>query len=136
YHLKVQATGSRIQVWFNHGTSPVIDATDTAYSSGRFGANVHRGAATVQNLNTGPGGLAAFPSGPWTATGGSWTTTPDSLRSNASGDAFYLSDRTAADLVYEGDLSVVNGVAAGLTFRAGADGAGYTANIDAGGLVK
>ncbi|MFS8105212.1 glycoside hydrolase family 32 protein, partial [Lentzea alba] len=46
------------------------------------------------------------------------------------------SDRTAADLVYEGDLSVVNGVAAGLTFRAGADGAGYTANIDAGGLVK
>ncbi|USX55601.1 glycoside hydrolase family 32 protein [Lentzea sp. HUAS12] len=136
YHLKVQTAGSRIQVWLNHGTTPIIDATDTAYSSGRFGANVYRGAATVQNLNTGPGGFPGFPSGPWTATGGTWTTTPDSLRANASGDAFYLSDRTASDLVYEGDLTVVNGVAAGLTFRAGADGAGYTANIDAGGMVK
>ncbi|WP_330275416.1 glycoside hydrolase family 32 protein [Lentzea sp. NBC_00516] len=136
YHLRVQTTGSRIQVWLNHGTSPIIDATDTAYASGRFGANVYRGAATVQNLNTGPSGFAAFASGPWTAVGGTWTATPDSLRASASGDAFYLSDRTAADLVYEGDLSIVNGVAVGLTFRAGADGAGYTANIDSSGAVK
>ncbi|HEX7304648.1 glycoside hydrolase family 32 protein [Lentzea sp.] len=136
YHLKVQTTGSRIQVWLNHGTSPVIDATDTAHASGRFGANAFRGTATVQNLNTGPGGFDSFPSGPWTSTAGTWTTTPESLRANASGDAFYLSDRTGADFVYEGDLAVLNGVAAGLTFRAGADGAGYTANIDTSGVVK
>ncbi|MGW6441730.1 glycoside hydrolase family 32 protein [Lentzea sp. NPDC055074] len=136
HHLKVRATGARIQVWLDHGTSPVIDATDTAYASGRFGANVFRGTATVQNLNTGAGGFAAFPSGPWTATAGTWTTTPESLRANASGDGFYLSDRIARDVAYEGDLSVVNGVAAGLTFRATAEGAGYTANIDTGGVVK
>ncbi|MDX3660119.1 glycoside hydrolase family 32 protein [Streptomyces sp. ID05-26A] len=136
HHLKVQATGSRIQVWLDHGTSPVIDATDTAYASGRFGANVFRGAATVQNLNTGTGGFSAFRSGPWTQTGGTWTTTPESLRANASGDGFYLSDHTVRDVVYEGDLSVVTGVAAGLTFRATPEGAGYTANIDTGGVVK
>ncbi|MFD4671408.1 glycoside hydrolase family 32 protein [Lentzea sp. NPDC058450] len=136
YHLKVQATGSRLRVWLNHGTNPIIDATDTAHTSGRFGANVYRGAATVQNLNTGGSGFTAFPSGPWTAPSGTWTTTPDSLRAQTPGDAFYLSDRTASDLVYEGDLTIVNGGAAGLTFRAGADGAGYTANIDASGVVK
>ncbi|MEV6646902.1 glycoside hydrolase family 32 protein [Amycolatopsis sp. NPDC051371] len=136
HHLRVETTGSHIRVWFDHGGDPVIDATDTAYASGLFGANAYGGAATVQNLNTGPGGFTAFPSGPWTAPSGTWTTTPAGLRGNAAGDGFFLSDRTGTDFTYQGDLSVTNGTAAGLTFRAAADGAGYTAAIDTSGLVK
>jgi fructan beta-fructosidase len=90
----------------------------------------------VQNLNTGPGGFTAFESGPWTAWGGTWTTTPDGLRGSSPADGCYLGDRTGTDFTYDGDVSVTNGTASGLTFRATADGAGYTANIDTGGLVK
>ncbi|MFD1044983.1 hypothetical protein ACFQ1S_04920 [Kibdelosporangium lantanae] len=137
YHLKVQTDGARIRVWLDNSADPVIDATDTAYPSGVFGANVYNGTATVQNLNTGPGGFAAFASGPWTTRGGTWTVTPAGLRGSSSqADGFYLSDRTGADFTYQGDLSVTNGTATGLTFRANADGAGYTANIDTNGLVK
>ncbi|MEV7045240.1 GH32 C-terminal domain-containing protein [Amycolatopsis sp. NPDC051061] len=136
HHLRVETTGSRIRVWLDHGADPVIDATDTAYPSGLFGANAYGGVATVQNLNTGPGGFTAFPSGPWTAPSGTWTTTPAGLRGNAAGDGFFLSDRTGTDFTYQGDLSVTNGTAAGLTFRAAADGTGYTASIDTSGLVK
>ncbi|SMD27117.1 GH32 C-terminal domain-containing protein [Kibdelosporangium aridum] len=136
HHLKVETTGDRIRVWLNHGTTPVIDATDTAYTSGLFGANVYHGSATVQNLNTGSGGFTAFSSGPWTTRGGTWTTIPDALHASSSGDGFYLSDRTGTDFGYEGDVSVTNGTATGLTFRASADGAGYTANIDTNGVVE
>ena len=136
YHLRVRTAGSRIQVWLNHGATPVIDATDDVYPAGRFGANVYQGSATVQNLNTGPAGFTSFTSGPWTAAGGTWTTTPDGLHASSAGDGFYLSDRTGTDFTYEGDVSVTNGKAAGLTFRATADGTGYTANIDTSGVVK
>lgn len=136
HHLRVQTDGARIRVWLDHGADPVIDATDTAYAAGRFGANAFGGAATVQNLNTGPGGFATFASGPWTSPSGTWTTTPAGLRGSSAGDGFALSDRSGGDFTYEGDLSVTNGTAAGLTFRATAEGAGYTANIDSSGLVK
>lgn len=49
YHLKVVAAGSRIKVFFNNATTPVIDATDTTYSSGRLGLNVWNGSMTAQN---------------------------------------------------------------------------------------
>lgn len=136
YHLKVRTDGSRIRVWLDNGTDPVIDTTDTAYSSGLFGVNAYNGTATVQNLNTGTAGFSAFPAGRWTPRGGTWTVTPTGLRGNSAQDGFYLSDRAGGDFTYEGDLSVTNGTATGLTFRAGADGAGYTANIDTGGMVK
>jgi len=136
YHLKVQVDGTRIRVWLDNSADPVIDATDIAYPSGVFGANVYNGIAIVQNLTTGPGGFAAFPSGPWTTRGGTWTVTPAGVRGSAAQDGFYLSDRTGADFTYQGELSVTNGTATGLTFRANADGAGYTANIDTSGVVK
>jgi fructan beta-fructosidase len=137
YHLKVQTDGSRIRVWLDNGADPVIDATDSTYASGLFGVNVYNGAATVQNLNTGTGGFSAFPAGSWTPHGGTWTVTTAGLHGSSAQDGFYLSDRTGGDFTYEGDLSVTNGTATGLTFRAGADGAGYTANIDAAsGVVK
>ncbi|MBM9504160.1 glycoside hydrolase family 32 protein [Actinacidiphila acididurans] len=136
YHLKVQTDGARIRVWLDNGASPVIDATDTTYASGLFGANVFSGAASVQNLNTGAAGLTAFDAGRWTPAAGTWTVTPAGLHGSSAQDGFYLSDRTGTDFTYQGDLSVTNGVATGLTFRANASGAGYTANVDTSGLVK
>jgi fructan beta-fructosidase len=54
YHLKVVAQGSRLQVFLNNGATPVIDATDTTYASGRFGLNVHAATAIIQNVNVSP----------------------------------------------------------------------------------
>jgi fructan beta-fructosidase len=141
YHLKVVATGSRIQVYLDHGSSPVIDATDTTRSGGLLGANVFSGAGTVQNLVLGgPGFVTTNLTGPWRPTGGVWTVPPApraGLHGTGGGDAFFLSGTTVTDVVYEGDLTVVNGVAAALSFRATADASGhYTANIDTTGLVK
>lgn len=141
YHLKVVATGARIQVFLDHSSSPVIDATDTAYSSGYLGANVFAGSATVQNLLLGgPGFVTENVAGPWHPVGGVWTVTGApraGLHATNGGDAFFLSSTTVTDVVYEGDVTVVNGVAAALTFRAAADASGhYTANVDTTGLVK
>ncbi len=136
YHLTVETNGSRIRVWLDHDTTPVIDATDTTYTSGHFGTNVFNGSATIQNLNTGPDGFTTFPAGPWTPHGGTWTTTPNGLHAASAQDAFYLSDAQGTDFTYQGDLTVLNGTAAGLTFRATDTGEGYTANIDTDGLVK
>jgi fructan beta-fructosidase len=136
YHLKVETDGPRIRVWLDNGADPVSDATDSTYGSCRFGVNVFDGTATVQNLDTGTAGFTAFPAGRWAPQGGTWTVTPTGLHGSSQQDGFYLSDRTGTDFTYEGDLSVTNGTATGLTFRAGADGAGYTANIDTSGVVK
>ncbi|MEU6854358.1 glycoside hydrolase family 32 protein [Actinacidiphila alni] len=136
YHVTVRTDGPRIRVYLDNGADPLIDATDSTYASGRFGANVFNGQATVQNLNTGDGGLHAFTAGSWTPHGGTWTVTPAGLRGSSSGDGFYLSDRSGTDFTYQGDLSVTNGTATGLTFRAGTDGAGYTATLDTSGVLK
>ncbi|MYQ75791.1 MULTISPECIES: glycoside hydrolase family 32 protein [unclassified Streptomyces] len=136
HHLKVTTEGSRIRVFLDNGTDPVIDATDDAYTGGRYGANVFNGTATLQNLNTGGAGLDAFPTTKWATTGGNWTTAADGLHGSSSGDGFYLSERTGEDFTYEGDLSVTNGAATGLTFRANDKGEGYTATLDTKGQVK
>jgi fructan beta-fructosidase len=141
YHLKVVATGPRIRVYLDHGPSPVIDVSDGGYGSGLLGANVFAGAGTVQNLVLGgPGFVTANVAGPWHPVGGTWTVTPApraGLHGANGGDAFFLSATAAGDVTYEGDLTVVNGVAAALTIRASADaGAHYTANIDTSGMVK
>lgn len=136
YHVTVRTDGPRIRVYLDNSADPVIDATDSTYPGGRFGANTYNGQATVQNLNTGDSGFHAFTSGAWTPHDGTWTITPTGLHGTSSGDGFYLSDRTGTDFTYQGDLSVTNGTATGLTFRAGTDGTGYTAGLDTGGVVK
>lgn len=141
YHLKVVAAGARIRVHLDHGSTPVIDVTDTAYGSGHLGANVFAGAGVVQNLVLdGPGFVTGTLAGPWHPAGGVWTVTPApraGLHGVSAGDAFLLSGSAAADVDFEGDVTVVNGIAAALTFRAAADASGhYTANVDTGGLVK
>ena len=140
YHLKVVTAGAAIKVFLDHGTAPVIDATDTAYSSGYLGANVYNGTGTVQHLTLNGPGFTTNLAGPWQPVNGTWTTAAAArpgARGNAAGDSFYLSRTVAADFTYEGDLTIVNGTAAALTFRANADASQhYTANIDASGVVK
>ncbi|MGW7287562.1 hypothetical protein ACWGH4_18970 [Streptomyces sp. NPDC054847] len=85
---------------------------------------------------TGQSTLESNLAGPWQAVSGTWADTAAGKRGAHPGDAFYLSDTTAADFTYEGDLRVVNGAAA-LTFRANADATQhYSANIDTNGLLK
>ncbi|GAA3213225.1 GH32 C-terminal domain-containing protein [Dactylosporangium siamense] len=140
YHLKVVTAGAAIKVYLDHGTTPVIDATDTAYAAGYLGANVYNGTGTVQHLTLNGPGFATNLAGPWQPVNGTWTTgtaARPGARGNAAGDTFYLSRTVAADFTYEGDVTIVNGTAAALTFRASADAtAHYTANIDASGVVK
>jgi fructan beta-fructosidase len=51
YHLKVVALGAHIQVYLGDNATPIIDVTDTAYSSGLLGLNVWNGTMTTQNAN-------------------------------------------------------------------------------------
>ncbi|MEV0388549.1 glycoside hydrolase family 32 protein [Nonomuraea sp. NPDC050643] len=76
--------------------------------------------------------------GQWRVVNGSWTDVAAGKQGSAGGDAFYLSDRTGADFTYEGDVRLVSGTAAALTFRADPQAKGhYTANIDSrAGVVK
>lgn len=69
--------------------------------------------------------------GPWRAAGGTWTDVAGGKRGTATGDGFYLSAHTAADVSYEADLRIDAGRAAGLTFRGH-----YTATLDTEGVVK
>lgn len=50
YHLEVKAEGSRIKVYVGVGTEPVIDAVDTAYSSGTAGVRADNAAARFDNF--------------------------------------------------------------------------------------
>ena len=137
YHMKVVAAGARLRVYLDHGTNPVIDATDTTFASGRTGANVYAGSAVIGNITRNTPGFATDVAGPWRPAGGTWTTPEAGVYAQAGGDAFYLSGQSGTDFTYEGDVRPVNGVAAALTFRANADATQhYTANVDTNGLVK
>jgi fructan beta-fructosidase len=137
YHLKVVAQGSRFQVYLDHGTTPIIDATDTAYTSGRFGFNVYEGTGILQNAYVNTAGFRTNLAGPWTSTAGTWTVPSGGKQGAVSGDGFLLSAQTGSNFTYEGDVQVVNGAAAALTFRANATATQhYTLNVHAGIGVK
>ncbi|MGW5611022.1 glycoside hydrolase family 32 protein, partial [Streptomyces sp. NPDC003753] len=55
--------------------------------------------------------------GPWHSVNGTWGDVAGGKEGTYTADAFYLSSQTGADFSYEGDVRVVNGVAAALTFR-------------------
>lgn len=137
YHLKVVAAGSRFRVYLDRSAQPVIDATDTAYASGRLGVNVFAGQAGFDNLQLNAPGFDTNLAGPWRPVGGTWTAPGTALQARGGGDTFYLSSSSGTDFTYSGDLTPLNGVAAGLVFRANADGTQhYTANVDVNGMVK
>jgi fructan beta-fructosidase len=137
YHLKVVATGSRFQVYLDRSAQPVIDATDTAHASGRLGVNVFNGQASFDNVRLNAPGFTTNLAGPWHPVNGTWTSPGTALASRAAGDTFYLSSSSGTDFTYAGDVTPLNGTAAGLVFRANADATQhYTANVDVNGMVK
>ncbi|MET0132478.1 MAG: GH32 C-terminal domain-containing protein [Kibdelosporangium sp.] len=137
YHLKVVASGPRFTVYLDRSARPVIDATDTTYPAGRFGVNVFNGQATFNNIQANAAGFDTNLTGPWRQVNGTWTAPGTALQARAAGDAFQLSSSSGADFSYSGELTPLNGVAAGLVFRANADATQhYTANVDINGLVK
>ncbi|GAB3818820.1 GH32 C-terminal domain-containing protein [Kribbella italica] len=76
--------------------------------------------------------------GDWYPASGNWTDATGGKQGQASGDAFYLSKASGSDFTLEGDVRLVSGTAAALTFRASKDASRhYTVNIDAdAGVVK
>jgi hypothetical protein len=76
--------------------------------------------------------------GQWYPAGGNWTDVAGGKQGQAGGDAFYLSKASGSDFTLEGDVKLVGGTAAALTFRASKDASRhYTANLDAdAGVVK
>lgn len=51
YHLKVVTNGSHITVYLGTSATPIIDVTDSTYTSGLLGLNVWNGSMTAQNVN-------------------------------------------------------------------------------------
>ncbi|MBM0257057.1 glycoside hydrolase family 32 protein [Micromonospora sp. 4G55] len=137
YHLKVVTSGASIKVWLDHGATPVIDAIDATHTGGYLGVNVFAGTAVVQNAQRNAAGFRTNLAQRWNPASGEWTVPTGGLRGRRMDNGFRLSERTAGDLTYSGDVRVLSGRAAGLTFRASADGTShYTVNIDTDGLVK
>ncbi|WP_019818777.1 GH32 C-terminal domain-containing protein [Saccharomonospora saliphila] len=137
YHVRVVAEGPRIRVYLDGSAEPLIDVTDSAYSSGHLGVNVFDGTAAVNNAAVGAGGVCTNLAGPWNPVAGDWTEPSRRRRGTAAGDGFSLAAATADDVTYSGDVRIAAGGAAGLTLRATDDGSGhYTATLDTAGLVK
>ncbi len=142
YHLKVAASGSNIKVYFNNGTSPVIDVNDSTYSGGRFGLLAWQGTSVFQNVNRGTGtaGFNSNLSG-WTAVNGGWSDVPGGKQGIGGGDAFLLASDTGTDVTYSGDIKVTtdNPSAGALVFRSNSNASQcYIVNLSTenGGTVK
>ncbi|WP_405057611.1 glycoside hydrolase family 32 protein [Kribbella sp. NBC_01505] len=74
--------------------------------------------------------------GPWYAARGQWADVADGKQGKSPGDAFYLSTAKGSDFTLDGDVRLVDGVAAALTFRATRDASQhYTVNVDAAANV-
>jgi sucrose-6-phosphate hydrolase SacC (GH32 family) len=70
--------------------------------------------------------------GPWYAARGQWADVADGKQGKSPGDAFYLSTAIGSDFTLDGDVRLVDGIAAALTFRATKDASQhYTVNVDA-----
>ncbi|GAA3590090.1 glycoside hydrolase family 32 protein [Kribbella ginsengisoli] len=104
---------------------------------------VHVESLTLHELGSiwktsGQSTLSTDIAGQWYPASGNWTDVAGGKQGQAGGDAFYLSKASGSDFTLEGDVKLVSGTAAALTFRANKDASRhYTANIDAdAGVVK
>ncbi|MGF9696873.1 GH32 C-terminal domain-containing protein [Paenibacillus sp. MABNR03] len=130
YHLKVKADGDRLQVFWDNRYDPVIDVKDSAYSSGKLGLHVWDGSALFQNVQVstmnGNVGKSISSVGEWQ---------PDLKgyrgKGNAKDTGMIVYEKTAADFVFEGNITLSNtnaGSSGALLFRASTDGTrGYEA---------
>jgi arabinan endo-1,5-alpha-L-arabinosidase len=149
YHVKVVASGSNYKVYFNNGTTPVIDKNDTSYTSGRLGLNIYNSTSVFQNVNSNiaptptpsptptPGAVIfsddfndANLTG-WTANGGTWTNPGTYAKVVCTGDAWDIYNATGTSFSYTGELKLVSGNAVGLSFRTNNNGTtGYDVIVD------
>jgi levanase/fructan beta-fructosidase len=80
----------------------------------------------------GPSTLITNIPGQWYSASGQWPDVTGGKQGTGSGDAFYLSKASGSDFTLEGDVKLVSGTAAALTFRATKDASRhYTVNVDA-----
>lgn len=49
YHVRARMTGNRLQVWFDHESTPLVDIIDNSISSGYVGVNCWSGTAVFRN---------------------------------------------------------------------------------------
>lgn len=50
YHLKVEANGTNIKVYFNNSAVPCIEAEDSSYTAGQFGIGSWNGTVQIDNV--------------------------------------------------------------------------------------
>ncbi|MCX7747377.1 MAG: PA14 domain-containing protein [Clostridia bacterium] len=67
YPIKLTAVGQNIKVYFNHGSTPVIDIVDSTYTGGLFGFNAYNGTVQFDNVSayvltppSGPGNITSI----------------------------------------------------------------------------
>lgn len=80
--------------------------------------------------------LSTNVAGEWYPARGTWSDVAGGKQGQSAGDGFYLSKATGSNFTMEGDVKLVDGVAAALTFRSNKDASQhYTVNVDAGANV-
>lgn len=139
YRLTLVAQGSRLRVYFDGQTTPLIDVLDSTWASGYVGLNVWNGISGFTKARW--FGSVGFRSnlGELTGISGSWQSGPIGWEGNAVGDGFVLAlnKGTGSNFTYRGTLNLATGWAGALVFRANATATnGYVANVDAGGFLK
>ncbi|MCF6525411.1 glycoside hydrolase family 32 protein, partial [Streptomyces sp. JJ36] len=146
--MRLLVDRGQLEIFGNDGTLSFSDNVDFDSSTGSRGIRLRAEGGSVKLVSlklhhlgsawgTGESTLESNLAGPWSPVGGTWTDTAGGKRGTATGDAFHLSEQTATDFTYEGDLRILNGTAAALTFRANTDATQhYSATIDTNGLLK
>jgi hypothetical protein len=144
YHIKIEANGTSIKVYFNNGANPVIDVIDATFSSGRFGMNAYAGTFEFDNVkavqynvfndNFDGGTLSG-----WTPVSGIWSN-PGTVAQgdwNGGNGQIMKNDIVATDFIYEADIKLTTASPAGvLTFRGTNDGASeYLVALDGASAV-
>ncbi|MCY9663556.1 DUF1080 domain-containing protein [Paenibacillus alginolyticus] len=141
YHLKVNAAGSTLEVYWGNNAAPVIEASDTAYSNGYLGLQVWNSSMLFQNITV-HDLSAVFPhvitnlSG-WATSGDAGTVSNSTygMLLTSGGNFFDLSTTTADNFTYESDVTIRQFQGVGtLVFRSNNSGWGsYMLQIDPGG---
>ncbi|MDT9717887.1 GH32 C-terminal domain-containing protein [Paenibacillus sp. ClWae2A] len=129
YHLKVEAVGSLLKVYWGNQYKPLIDVQDISYQSGKLGLHVWDGSALFSNIVVsdlkGNLGIVLSSKGKWQPDIGGKKGLVEQERKTQQ-----IYNKEAADMVYEGNITLRPDSIAALAFRTSTDGAeGYEATL-------
>ncbi|WP_413408627.1 GH32 C-terminal domain-containing protein [Paenibacillus amylolyticus] len=129
YHLKVKAVGSSLKVYWGNQYKPMIDVQDISYQSGKLGLHVWDGSALFSNIVVSDlkGNLGTVLSSK-----GKWQPDINGKRGRVEQEnrAQQIYNKEAADMVYEGNITLRPDSISALAFRSSTDGAeGYEATL-------